>query len=975
MSDARHTRAKELFLVACERPADARRTFLEQACGDDARLLQEVESLLLHHDGTNPDSPSLPPPDAFLDLNASAAQRSLEALPRTMGNYRVLQKLDEGGMGEVYLAHDTRLGRDVAIKVLPDLFASDQERLARFDREALVLASLNHPHIAQIYGLEDADGIHALVLELVEGPTLADRIAEGPIPLDDALPIARQIAEAMEAAHDAGVIHRDLKPANIKVTPEGTVKVLDFGLAKALGPVGQGSSSGGDDTSESPSRRAAVTRVGAIMGTAAYMSPELAKGKTADRRADIWAFGCVLYEMLSGKPAFEETTVSDTLASVIAREPDWTALPATTPAAINTLLRRSLKKDRRARLPDIAMARIEIDDVLTAPVGDIMGVVARAPRLAWQRPLRVAVAAAVIAGALSSLVVWSLTRPGQAVPRDVRRFRLALPSTQQLTRFYRHVIALSPAGTHLAYIANGRLYLWVMGQLDATSLPGISGPGEPVFSPDGQWVAFHADGSLKKVSTSGGAPVTLCEAVNPFGMSWGSDESILFGQGPEGIFRVPGTGGPRERVISMEEGEWAHGPQLLPDGETVLFTRGTGDGWDEAQIVVESLATGERRVLVDGGTDARYVPTGHLVYGRAGTLLAVPFDLVNLEVTGAPVSMVESIGQGTGTLQFGVSGDGSLAYVPAASVRRPRTLVWVDREGREEPVAVEPRSYLYPRISPDGERVALDVRDEEGDIWIWTLGRESLTRFTFDSGGDEYPVWTPDGQRIVFASHRTGMENIFWKASDGTGTVERLTDSPSNQVPQSVSPDGKWVVFREASAPGGYDLGLVSLAPDHVSELLFQTRFRERNGRIAPDGRWLAYQSDESGQDEVYVRPFPSVAEGRWQISTGGGTQPVWARSGRELFYVALSGRLMAVPIQTGSTFGVGTPEELFATPEVGGQFDTVQGLGTTYDVAPDGQRFLMVRPIAQTEDGMVPTHIVVVENWHQELLERVPVP
>ena len=610
---------------------------------------------------------------------------------KTLSHYKVLEKIGQGGMGEVYRAEDTNLSRDVAIKVLPEQFTQDPQRLARFEREAKLLASLNHPNIAAIYGFEEADDVRFLAMELVPGETLAEKVSKGPVPVKEALEVCRQIAEGVEAAHEKGVIHRDLKPANVKVTPEGKVKILDFGLAKAFEeetPV--------TDISQSPTLTEEMTRAGVILGTAAYMSPEQAKGKPVDKRADIFAFGAVLYELLTGKRAFEGETITETIAAVLKSEPDWARLPENIPWNVRTLLRRCLTKDVHDRLDGIGNVRVEIKLALEEPATVVpIGVTGAAQAPLWQRaiPWTIAVLMAVMVG----IGFWSLTRP---VPRPITRFPLvleSLPSEQQTIGRGRHVVALSPDGTHLVYvyadkIANSQLYLRAMDRLEATPIRGTEDAREPFFSPNGQWVGFWADGQLKKVSITGGAPVILCEATNPFGASWGTDDTIVFGQGTRGIWKVSANGGTPEVLITVDstEGKLAHGPQILPGGNAVLFTLAPGQKWDDAQIVVQSLERGERKVLINGGKDARYAPTGHLVYAREGTLLAVAFDLGQLEVTGGPVPIVEGVMDAdfrTGAAHFSFSKLGSLVYVPGGGGHQLRSgLVWVDRQGQAVPL-------------------------------------------------------------------------------------------------------------------------------------------------------------------------------------------------------------------------------------------------------------------------------------------------
>ena len=887
-----------------------------------------------------------------------------------LGPYAITARIGVGGMGEVYRATDTTLDRQVAIKVLPESLASDAERIARFEREAKTLASLNHPNIAAVYGFEKSSGVHALVMELVEGPTLADRIAKGAIPVDDALPIAKQIAEAFEAAHEQGIIHRDLKPANIKLRPDGVVKVLDFGLAKALEPTGSDVLASQSPTITTP----AMTQAGMILGTAAYMSPEQAKGKTVDKRSDVWAFGAVLYEMLTGKRAFDAEDVSETLAAVLRAEVDWARLPKDLSPVLGTYIRRCLQKDPKQRIRDIGDVALALEGAFETGGSRTVESAAVSQPAAWRRPVPVALAASLVGGLVIGLAVWFATRPAPQPPAPVARFQIPLAAGETFFNNIWHVVALSPTGTHVAYTVLTGLVLRPVDQLEAQPIPGTVGATGPFFSPDGQQIGFWMNGQLRRVSVSGGAPVTVAEVDTPWGASWGADNMILYSLGGQGIWRVPGTGGTPEQLIPLEAGELAQGPQLLPGGEWVLFTwRPAGlISWDQAQIVMQSLATNERIVLINGGRDARYLPTGHLVYGMSGALLAVPFDLDTRQITGGAVPLVEDVGGAavatTGVVQFNVAATGSLVYVPGTlgfgGGAQQRILVWVDRQGQEEPLGAPPRVYNYPRLSPDGTRVALDLWDQEDDIWIWDLRRETLTRLTFDSGIDRFPVWAPDSTRVVFISG--APLGLSWKAADGTGAVERLTESAGNQFGHSFSPDGESLVLSETESETGQDLRVLSLAGDRGIETLVATEFEEWNGEISPDGRWMAYQSNQSGRTEVYVRPFPNVDDGLWQISTSGGTRPLWASDGRELFY-RRGPALMTVPVQTEPGFTPGTPEVVFESDD----YPSV-GNGRDYDVSADGQRFLMLTPAGGAEDAG-PPQIILVQNWFEELRRLVP--
>jgi serine/threonine-protein kinase len=889
-----------------------------------------------------------------------------------LGAFEIVSTLGVGGMGEVYRATDTNLKRQVAIKVLPQMMAADPDRLARFQREAEVLAVLNHPNIAHIHGLEKSDGTVALVMELVEGATLADRIAQGAIPLAEALPIAKQLAEALEAAHEQGIVHRDLKPANVKVRDDGTVKVLDFGLAKALEPADLSPEASQSPTITTP----AMTQAGVILGTAAYMSPEQAKGRAADKRSDVWAFGCVLYEMLTGRRAFEGEDVGDTLAAVLRGEPDWSVLPADVPPSIRTLLAACLAKDRRRRIGDMSAALFVIDhQAALAPALDALQHVAAPQKPLWRTAIPVA--AAILVGLAAGYSGWRL-KP--APPRAVTRFAI-VPADG-----FTGDVALSPDGTRFAYSANNRLYLGAFNQLEPTPIAGGESIGlaavrSPFFSPDGQSLGFWEASQIKKISVSGGAPVPVCTVgPPPFGITWATDNTILVGGGSRGILRVSANGGMPERIFTVNPGQYAAGPQLMPDGRTVLFTVASASG-DEAQIVVQSLDRGTRRTVIAGGTNGRYLPTGHVVYLLRGTLLAVPFDPASLSIKAGPVPVVDGVLQAGGFVslatQFAVSFDGTLAYVPAEGFAAARqTLVWVDRQGREETIAAPPHSYDHPRLAPDGTRLALTISDDNGkpDIWVWDLARGGLSRVTADPISAQHAVWTPDGHRLIF-----NRDNyLFWQAANGAGTAERLSErfNGSHLVPQTVSPDGKRVVFRGTDGRGGNsDLMILDVGggrgfrPSEPKPLV-ATPFEEYNAEISLDGRWLAYQSNRSGVFEVYVRPFPEVESGQWPVSTGGGTEPLWGRDGRELFYRAPTGAVMRVEVAPGTTWKAGSPAQVIeARSYVLGSGP----LGRTYDISADGRRFVMMKNAESPAQTSAVRRIVVVQNWTEELKARVP--
>jgi Tol biopolymer transport system component len=984
-------RLKEVFEGARALALDARPAYLAAACGRDEALRREVETLLASHDGA---TSFLETPAAVFD--DTIVTNNLEG--QRIGPYQLTSKIGAGGMGEVYRARDTTLNRDVAIKILLPAVANDPDRLARFSREAQLLASLNHPHIAQIHGLENSGRRHALVMELVEGPTLADRIARGAIPLDEALPLAKQIAEALEAAHERGIIHRDLKPANIKIREDGTVKVLDFGLAKALDPT----SGTGVDAMSSPAPGAPATAAHVIVGTAAYMSPEQARGRPADKRADIWAFGVVVFEMLAGQRLFTGETISDTLASVLRTDPNWRALPAALPPSFRRLLRWCLEKNPKRRLQAIGDARVQIEDLL-AGVPDEP--VATRPTVPRRRMIGAAGAIFTAGAAVAALSTWALTRTAPAKLQPVR-FAIVLPAAQPLTSDGgARDLAMSPDGTSLVYTSSvsgeSRLMVRTIDQLDAVPLGGITGVNGPFFSPDGRWIGFFSGtigGELKKVSITGGAPVTVARTSgNSVGASWGPDDTIVFATQPSardvGLLRVPAAGGEPAVLTTPDT---AHGevnhlfPSVLPGGRAVLFTVTSHGPVENAQVAALDLTTGLRKTLIRGGSQAEYIDPsygagpGYLLYAVAGTLRAVRFDPVKLEVLSDPVAVLDSVKTlWSGAAEFSVSRQGTLVYVPGGRLGAPvRSLVWVDRQGHEEPISAPPRAYNMPRLSPDGTRVAVSIGDQDDDLWIWNLARHTLTRLTDAPGRDWYPIWTPDGRRIVFSSARARDGTLFWQAADNTGTAEQLTRSPFGQGPASISSDGTRLIVMENMPKTGWDLrvlrldglsrpsGVTTSPPAAVgsraTERLVQTTATESLGDLSPDGRWLAYQSDESGRNQIWVRPFPNVDDGHWQISVNGGMSPVWGRNGRELFHLDGTNAVTSVPIRTAPTFSAGTPTKLFDGRYLASPF------WRAYDVSPDGQRFLMIKDSAAAEQPSTPPSLVVVLNWFEELKRRL---
>ncbi len=891
---------------------------------------------------------------------------------KMLGHYQITNQLGKGGMGEVFQAKDQILGREVAIKVLPEEFARDSDRVARFQREAKVLASLNHPNIAAIHGLEQSEGTNFLVLELVEGETLADRIKTGPIPVEESLKLALQIAEALEAAQEKGVIHRDLKPSNIKVTPDGKVKVLDFGLAKAYA---------GDkeevNLSNSPTLSDAATQQGVILGTAAYMSPEQARGKAVDRRADIWAFGCVLYEMLTGRAAFSGKDVTDILAAVIRTEPEWKRLPVNLHWRLREVLERCLEKEAKDRYSGINDARVEIQKALADPSGVLMqpGTAAE-PRRKLKTILPWAATTLVLGLIVAGVAVWKLKPPE---PRRVMRFTCELPEGQQFSQDIRGglSLAVSPDGDQFVYGTTEGLYLRSVDALEARLIAGTDKNSVgPVFSPDGKWIGYwsSSDHKLKKIAISGGAPVVLCDtgAMLVFGANWDSDDSIVYSDVQSGIMRISAGGGTPESLVkgtvtTLKEGLPAM-PQMLPDGKTLLFTLMFDLNSANWQTAVQSLKSGERKVLLRSGARAKYLPTGNLVYTLAGNLFAVSFSLDKLEIGGGPVPIVENVRAAD------VSASGTLAYIPGMGTSASgRTLVWVDREGKEEPLGAPPSNCAYPKISPDGTRVALTISTEGNqDIWIWDLIRKTMTRLTFDKAAELQSIWTPDSKRIVFASSREGgVYSLYWKAADGTGGEEKLGSMPNLSLwPWSWSGDGKTLVTQETDTASKWDIGTLSMEGDRTRKSLLHEEATEIQPKVSPDGRWMAYMSSESGRNEVYVRPFPDVDKGKWQVSTSSGNAPRWSPDGRELFYLSDDNSVMAIAVETKSAFSLGTLRILFRSQNLG---PTV-GAGTPWDIHPDGKRFLMIKlPGAPSSTAAAPRKINIVLNWTEELKQRVP--
>ncbi len=904
-----------------------------------------------------------------------------------LGVFEVTAPIGEGGMGQVYRATDTKLKRQVAIKILPPLLATDPDRLARFQREAEVLASLNHSNIAAIYGLEDIDGVKALILELVEGPTLADRIAAGPVPFDEALPIAKQIADALEAAHEQGIIHRDLKPANIKLRPDGAVKVLDFGLAKLAHP---DILTGHTQVAASPTITSpAMTGAGVILGTAAYMSPEQARGKPVDKRADIWAFGAVLYEMLSGQRAMRGDDVADTLAAVLRQDLDATALPGSTPSSVRRLIARCLERDVRQRLRDIGEARIVLSDSTAALKGDDgVRLVIEPLKPLWRRAisfvlLTIAATALAIAG-------MAYFRSSPAVP-VVTRFRFTPAEGQVFPSGTRQFVAISPDGTQIAYVVSvastgqSRLYIRSMADMEPrlARVDSANAVLSPVFSPDGMSVAFWSgvDQTIKRVAVSGGAAITICSADQPFGISWDS-AGIFFAQDGKGIMRVSADSGAPELIVPVKNGEQAHGPQLLPGGDTVLFTLATGtslDRWDGATIVMQSLRTGERKTLVNGGSDARYLATGHLVYALGGVVLAVPMDLRRLEVIGGAVSIVEGVRRAveniTGAAQFAVANNGTLIYVPGpvSMTVAQSDLAFIDRTGGVQPLKLPPGFYLHPRVSPNGRHIAVTSDDgKEANVWIHDLERPSSMRQLTVGGKNRFPVWSADSARVAFQSDREGDLGIFWQRADGSGTAERLTTAGQSvsHVPESWSSKNEQLLFGVTEG-ASVSLWTFVLKDKKATQVADVRSTLPLNAALSPDGQWLVYTATETpgpaaepGAQRMFVEPFP-VTGTKYPLARS--IHPVWSHDGREIMSQPQGGRWAVQAITTQPSFAAGPLVPLSR----GGAVTTGPPGRRNQDIMADG-RFLGVVDGGQTIAAGFP-QIQVVVNWFEELKAKVP--
>jgi serine/threonine-protein kinase len=992
MNQERWLEVERLFHAALERPPQEREAFLRDSSAGDASLRREVESLLDQSSHA----------DDFLEVLSRGpaalidAQRRSRLIGRRLSAYEVEEWIGAGGMGEVYRARDVKLGRNVAIKVLPPFLVGNPDRAERFKREAKILATLNHPHIGAIYALEESEGILGLVLELVEGPTLADRLHEGPLAVSEALTVARQTADALVAAHAKGIVHRDLKPANIKVASNGTVKVLDFGLAKAAADQ--------TDVNTTGSPQIDLTAEGAVIGTANYMSPEQARGLSVDARTDVWAFGCVLYETLTGRRAFHGGTIADCFAAILGTEPDWTALPSSTPPSIVGLLQRCLAKDERQRLGQMAEARDELDRAnarrsrSAVLLAQLASMARRVPRAAYAAVLAVI----IVATALGVRTVRQMT----AKPQQVE---IGLANDEFIPPTHSSELTMSPDGSLIAYAStkamngmpqmNGAADMGAGGDMGG-SMPAMSMSEQiyvrpltedvarpiggalgsaPFFSPDGKWLGFwHAPtGTLRKVALTGGAPIRICPAISGIaGATWGPNDTIVFAWFD--LFSVPGGGGTPKLLLKVDEkrGErFFRHPYFLPSGNAVLFTVGTSDSYsyDDADIGVLSLATGEKKILIEGGSSPRYSPSGHLIYARGGKLLAVAFDPVRLEVTGRPFPVLDGVfmSANTGMAAYAISSDGRLVYAAGPVERAARVPVWVDRNGKATALPLPPRSYLHPKLSPDERQLAIEVEGASHDIFTYDFARGALTKMSFD-GASHWPLWTPDGRRLTYRSWKTGTMTMWWMPVDRSAAPELLTDVGSMQSPESWSPDGRTLAFTQMDNPeSGSDIYTLSLRDNRAIRALIRTKFSEGSPKFSPDGKWLAYSSNESGRPEVYAMQFPGPGS-TVQLSTNGGTDPVWRHDGRELYYRD-GNQMMAVSVTAGRT--------TFAKPIALWQGHYLAGVGSScgmsgptsanYDVSADGRRFLMIE---DTSDVLECKVLHVVSNWSRQLLREARV-
>ncbi|HYN09475.1 MAG TPA: protein kinase [Vicinamibacterales bacterium] len=904
-----------------------------------------------------------------------------------LGPYEILAPIGAGGMGEVYKARDTRLERIVALKVLPPALAADPEFKARFEREAKSISALNHPHICTLYDVGSQNGTDFLVMEHLDGETLAARLAKGPLPADHAIEYAMQIADALDKAHRHGIVHRDLKPANVFLVKDvgaagpGVCKLLDFGLAK----LGAGPAPGTIETKllTSPPRgnqTAPLTSQGSLLGTFQYMAPEQIEGQDADARTDIWAFGCVLYEMLTGRRAFEGRSQASLLASILERQPTPMAeLQPMTPPALSRLVRTCLEKHPDNRFHTAHDLRLHLQWI--AEGGSAAGLPAPvvASRKRYDR-LMFGVGALVLA-ALAGAGAWFL-KPAPVTTNVVARFAMPLGVGQAFSRTGRRVVAISPDGTKIAYIANFQIYVRHIHEIEAQPIRGTNvDPLDLTFSPDGQEIAFFVPTTpqgpptsvtLRKIRITGGTPVTLCPAATPHGLRWQGD-TLVFGQG-ESIAAIPETGGKARTLVSVtqESGEQIGHPQLLNDGRDVIYSvRQRGNSWNDGDVVVQPVSGGARRALITGGTDGRVLPSGYLIYWRDDALWGQAFDERALQLTGGPVQLEEGVrtsfaGTGTGVGQFSVADNGTLVFVPGANALL--TLVWVDRLGKAEPIGAPPRAYRHPRISrAGGPKIAVAAFDGDIDIWIWDETRKTIIKLTSGPDWESSPIWSADSAHVYYNSDAGGQLDVYRQAADGTGVAEKLTSSPGTELPLAMMPDGKGLLVRTVRADDT-KLAVLSLV-DRALKPLLKTSFNQVNGDVSSDGRWILYQSVEgSTVEEVHVRPYPDTNAGHWQISTAGGQMPLWSRSGREIFYLARRpDRLMVAPVTPvapGAPFTFGTPVALFAVPFITSAVDR------TFDISPDDKRFVFARSADAEANAL--SALTVIVHWLDSVKARI---
>jgi serine/threonine-protein kinase len=891
-----------------------------------------------------------------------------------LGLYEIAGQIGAGGMGEVYRARDTKLGREVAIKVLPEAVEQDPERIARFEREAKALAALHHPNIATLFGMEQSEGRHYLVMELVEGEDLSQRLRRGLIPVPEALAIARQIADALETAHEHGIIHRDLKPANVKVTPDDVVKVLDFGLAKALDSGSGNRESGAEVLANSPTITSpAMTERGMIMGTAAYMSPEQAKGMAVDHRSDVFSFGCVLYELLSGRKAFPGDSVTDTLASVLAREPDWAVLPSIDPRLMS-LLRRCLAKSRRQRWQALGDVRAEIEFIIAEP-RSTLATPAASRRPLWKRVAPFAVTA-LVAAVLSGWAAWRLQ---PVIAKPVTRFSFAYPSGDRYGNPNRQLMTVSPDGSEVVFSTQRGLSIRSMATGASRSC--VEGrPFNPAFSPDGRSVAFQQDGGLWRQSIAGGSPTRLSSIDSGLAISWGP-EGLLVTTGRK-ILRVDPDGGAPQTLAEVPEPERVGTPQLLPGGQTLLLTIARGSSlsdWEQGQIVAQSLASGERRVLIQGGMSGKYVGSGHLVYLQRGVIFAAPFDVERLQITGDARPVVEGVMRSApiiGLAQFSVGADGTLAYVPGPVTQSSGqgVLTMTTQAGEVTSVDLPPAAYQTPRFSPDGKSIAFGINDAVAAIWVYELSGRSAVRLLTFEGRCRYPIWSRDGRSIAFQMEREGSAGIYWQRADGTGRAERLTSAEPKtaHVPESVSPDGHTLLYSVVNGdrvtlssvqwPGGNPRpipGISSSSP--------------LGAALSPDGGWIAYGTRGNvGVTSVFLEPYPPTGA-KYQVSADDDAHhPLWSPDGSRLYYIPGPSNFFSVDVtlRPAPVFGapVPAPRGFYS----GNAPVNVRG----HDLSPDGLRFVGVSEtgIVPGSNGSAMATIEVVRNWFEELRQRVPV-